>query len=256
MSAYYNENDAFAAAWLRELIARNLIAPGEVDDRSIEDVCADDLKGFTQCHMFAGIGGWSYALRLAGWPDDKPVWTGSCPCQPISGAGQRKGHADERHLWPAFYLLISECRPATIFGEQVAGPDGREWFAGVRADLEHLEHAVGAADLPAAGIKAPHIRARIFWVAHADCAGRNARNDEASKVGQGHTTEPKSDRGFWSRSQTHKDQNGLLWRFGSGAFPVAHGIPGRVGRLRGYGQAIVPQVGAKFIAAAREAAEL
>jgi DNA (cytosine-5)-methyltransferase 1 len=163
--AYYNDNDPFIAQWLRNLIARRLIAAGDVDERNICDVQINDVKEYTQCHFFAGIGGWSLALRLAGWHDDRPVWTGSCPCQPLSSAGQRQGHADERHLWPAFYRLIAECRPATIFGEQVASALGREWLAGVRADLEDLGYAVGAADLCAAGVGAPHIRQRLFWVA-------------------------------------------------------------------------------------------
>ena len=84
---YYNEHDAKAAAWMRELIKEGLIADGDVDERSIVDVQPGDLAGYTQCHWFAGIGGWSLALRLAGWPDDRPVWTGSCPCQPFSSAG-------------------------------------------------------------------------------------------------------------------------------------------------------------------------
>lgn len=71
MTAYYNEIDPFAAQWLRELIAAGLIAPGEVDERSIEDVRPDDLNGFVQCHFFAGIGIWSLALRMAGWPDGR-----------------------------------------------------------------------------------------------------------------------------------------------------------------------------------------
>lgn len=100
MPAYYNENDPYAAQWLRNLIAEKLIADGEVDDRSIAEVQPVDLLGFDQCHFFAGLGGWSYALRLAGWPDDKPVWTGSCPCQGESVAGKRLGANDQRHLWP------------------------------------------------------------------------------------------------------------------------------------------------------------
>jgi DNA (cytosine-5)-methyltransferase 1 len=88
--AYYNEIDPFAAAWLRELIKAGLIADGEVDERSIELVRPDDLRGFTQCHFFAGIGGWSYALRLAGWPDDRDVWTGSCPVSAVERGGQRR----------------------------------------------------------------------------------------------------------------------------------------------------------------------
>jgi DNA (cytosine-5)-methyltransferase 1 len=165
VTAYYNEFDPFAAAWLRELMADGLIAEGEVDERSILDVRPADLRGYDQCHFFAGIGGWPYALRLAGWPDDRPVWTGSCPCQPFSSAGKQKGHDDERHLWPAFYELIAECRPSAVFGEQVASKLGREWLAGVRADLEDARYAVGAADLCAAGVGAPHIRQRLFWVA-------------------------------------------------------------------------------------------
>ena len=121
MAAYYNEIDAGAAQWLRNLIAAGLIAPGDVDERSISDVRADDLVGYTQCHFFAGIGGWSYALRLAGWPDDRPVWTGSCPCQPFSSAGRGGGFADERHLWPHFRELVAKCRPPVLFGEQVEG---------------------------------------------------------------------------------------------------------------------------------------
>jgi len=64
MGAYYSEFDPFKAAWLRELIKRNLIAPGVVDERSIADVRADELMGYTQWHLFAGIGIWSYAARL------------------------------------------------------------------------------------------------------------------------------------------------------------------------------------------------
>ena len=79
MTAYYNEPEPYAAQWLRNLIAAGHIAAGDVDARDIQDV--DDLAGYTQCHFFAGVGGFSYALRLAGWPDDRPVWTGSCPAR-------------------------------------------------------------------------------------------------------------------------------------------------------------------------------
>ncbi len=171
MTAFYNENDPFAAQWLRNLITAGHIAPGVVDERSIEDVTPDDLRGFTQCHFFAGIGVWSLSLRRAGWPDDKPVWTGSCPCQPFSAAGKGNGFADERHLWPAFFHLISECKPGAIFGEQVASKDGLGWLDLVQTDLEATNYAVGAVDLCAAGFGAPHIRQRLFWVADSDNAG-------------------------------------------------------------------------------------
>ena len=120
MTAYYNEIDPFAAQWLRELIKQGHIADGVVDERSIEDVRPEELTAFSQCHFFAGIGVWSYALRQAGVPDDYRLWTGSAPCQPFSTAGKRKGSADERHLWPAFHRLIQACRPEIVMGEQVA----------------------------------------------------------------------------------------------------------------------------------------
>lgn len=169
MSAYYNENDPFAAQWLRNLIAAGLIAPGDVDERSIVDVKPDDLIGYSQAHFFAGIGGWSYALRLAGWPDDRPVWTGSCPCQPFSVAGKQKGFDDERHLWPVWKNLIAECRPATVFGEQVASAS--QWLGLVRSDLEAMEYAVGAMPIQAASAGADHLRDRFWFVAHAASAG-------------------------------------------------------------------------------------
>ncbi|NPD59325.1 DNA cytosine methyltransferase [Klebsiella aerogenes] len=167
-AAYYNEIDPFAAQWLRNLIAGGHIAPGEVDERSIEDVTPDDLRGFTQCHFFAGIGVWSHSLRLAGWPDDKPVWTGSCPCQPFSAAGKGDGFTDERHLWPHFFHLISECRPQHVFGEQVASGNANTWFDLVQADLEGVGYAFGLVPFTSAGIGAPHIRERAYWVANAN----------------------------------------------------------------------------------------
>ena len=292
MLAYYNEIDPYAAQWLRNLIAAGHIAPGDVDERSITEVQPDDLKGYTQCHFFAGIGGWSLALRLAGWPDDEPVWTGSCPCQPFSSAGQRKGIEDERHLWPEFYRLISECKPPVVFGEQVASKDGRSWLASVRADLETVGYAVGAADLCAAGVGAPHIRQRLWWVADANDARlerrRQSERERATERAAGPDgvvdglADAKSDRndgpiwdyqrqeisevvgrsadlselGSTSPPDSHwRDADWLHCRDGKwrpvepGTFPLAARLPGRVGRLRAYGNAIVPQVAAQFIGA-------
>ncbi|WP_080697321.1 DNA cytosine methyltransferase [Brucella intermedia] len=184
MTAYYNEFDSKAAAWLRELIKAGYIAPGDVDERSIVDIRPSDLIGYTQCHFFAGIGVWSYALRRAGWPDDRPVWTGSCPCQPFSAAGKGAGFTDERHLWPHFHWLIENCRPPVVFGEQVASKDGLGWLDLVQADLEGSGYASGAVDTCAAGFGAPHIRQRLYWVGkrleHAEGVGRLERRAEPS----------------------------------------------------------------------------
>lgn len=161
--AYYNELNRSAAAWLRELILEGHIAPGDVDERSIVDVKSSDLKGYGQCHFFAGIGGWSLALRRSNIPDDAPVWTGSCPCQPFSNAGKKKGLADERHLWPHFFRLIKECKPFITFGEQVSTAIRMGWLDRVFDDLESVGYETAASVLTASIVGAPHIRSRIFF---------------------------------------------------------------------------------------------
>jgi DNA (cytosine-5)-methyltransferase 1 len=195
LSAYYNEIEPYAAQWLRNLIKEGLIADGEVDTRSIVDVAPDDLRGFTQCHFFAGIGGWSHAFRLAGWPDDRPVWTGSCPCQPFSSAGKGAGQADERHLWPIFFDLIRACRPPVVMGEQVAAAVGKSWLDGVYADLEGIGYACGAAVVPACAVNAPHRRDRLWFVADANSWGQPlSLNNGERATGMG-SQQPSGDSG-------------------------------------------------------------
>ena len=350
MTHYYNEFDPFASKWLRKLFPA-----AEVDARSIEYVEPEDLVHKRRCHFFAGIGGWELALQLAGWPEDQEVWTGSCPCQPFSVAGAGEGEADERHLWPEFFRLIAERRPAIVFGEQVANAVGHGWLDGVFADLEGQNYACGAVVLGAHSAGAPHIRQRLFWVAdscstecgrrgessreyrgtlhasnrcgtgrQADADGWNSENgdlqrsgeqrqqsqDGGSVLGMGDSQSGRLGiNGSASGSCGHVDESGpaigladsigaRLERFTrdvagrnqpgridqgsyrptttsnaitawdafsliecsdgkprrippieSGIFPLADGVPNRVGRLRGYGNAIVPQVAAMFIRA-------
>ena len=164
MVAYYNENNPDAAEWLRNLIRDGLIAPGDVDERSIVDVKAEDVVGYRQRHWFAGIGGWSLACRIAGIPDDFRIDTGSCPCQPWSCTGKGRGTADSRHLWPDLLRLIVQCRPAVFVGEQVESRLGRQWLSGVRADLESVGYGMGGGVICA-------LRASARPVSGSDCTG-------------------------------------------------------------------------------------
>jgi DNA (cytosine-5)-methyltransferase 1 len=163
--AYYNEFDPKAAAWLRQLIKDGLIANGVVDERSITDVSADDIRGFNQVHWFAGIGGWSHSLRIAGVSDEYPVWTASLPCQPFSVAGSGKGKDDERHLLPHFLELVRQCKPDTIFGEQVEGAIRHGWLCDLQTTMEAEGYAVGHCVLGAHSVGSFHQRQRLYWVA-------------------------------------------------------------------------------------------
>lgn len=325
MTAYYNENDPFAAAWLRGLISAGLIAAGDVDERSITEVKADEIRNYTQHHFFAGIGGWSYALRLAMWPDDRPVFTGSCPCQPFSSAGKQSRQSDERHLWPHWNGIIRELRPAKIFGEQVASAVAAGWWDDVAFDLEAQSYTCASAVLPACAVGAPHRRDRLWFVAHSESeqhavAMRNGRDavgareaaperregaGQASGLGgiladadherfdpqaragfhdeeyhaeprgavgdavderleglaghgdgeEGREGEgrPAPASGFWGGQSWIECADGKARAVESRIPLLAHGVRNRVGLLRGFGNAIVPQLAAEFIMASEEA---
>lgn len=295
---YYNEFDKGAAAWLRELINAKLIPFGYVDERSITEVTASDVQGFTQCHFFAGIGGWSLALQLAGVPANTRLWTGSPPCQPFSTAGKQLGQFDERHLAPVFLNLVSKCRPPVLFGEQVAAAIGKSWMCDLQTHLEGEDYAVGFTVLPACGVGAPHKRDRLFFGSkllvhpddkHISSTGHNTRTSNFSgtsetsdqladtdserlqrewrdgysqgREGQNirqaglldgagfENNTTNSNHGFWSDADWLGCRDGKFRPVEPGTFPLANGIPARVGRLRGYGNAIVPQVAAEFVKA-------
>lgn len=247
MKAYYNDNNHHAAQWLRILISAGHIPAGDVDERSIVNVRPDDLRGYVQCHFFAGLGGWPLAARLAGVPDDCPLWTGSCPCQGISGLGSKDDNWTEWRVWRP---LIQQLRPPVIFGEQVAGGTGPRWLAGVRADLEADAYAVGGSNLPACCVAAPQERERLWFVALGYAEGERWRegirpfNPPArSWAAPGQSP--------WA-SEIVLGQDGLRRRIKPGTQFLAYGIPDRVADLRAFGNAIVPQVGAEFIRAAVE----
>lgn len=226
--SYYNDADPFVCEWVRNLIKRGLVPNGYVDCRSIRDVQPDDVREFVQCHWFCGIAGWSLALRLAGWPDDRPVWTGSCPCQPFSSAarGRNKRTSSRRHLWPEWHRLIRARRPRVVFGEQVA--QAVDWAAEVEDDLEGEGYGVRFADIPAGSVGADHIRQRLWLVGYTDRYSEpiGAVNAEAPWL-----------------SRRRGEPGGMV---------PADGVSGRVAQLRAFGNAIVPQVAAEFIGAVME----
>lgn len=334
-AAYYSEFDPFAAQWLRNLMSAGHIPQGEVDERDMRDVQPEELREFTQHHFFAGIGGWACALRLAGWPDDRPVLTGSPPCQPFSVAGKQHGKEDERHLAPHFLEMVRAIRPPVLFGEQVAAAVKKDtWLDDLLDELEDQDYATGAIVLPACGVSAPHIRQRIFFTGRlgdgfeqglerhtrhgyrgdepgrqqaqqsgsvaeasgacrlANMPGDHERGERQSGEGgerqgapggrcasgwmaepHGTGSQPGNETPKTTRHRYTSESTSWPGRYGpasppqagwdnpdwlfcrdgkwrpveSGTFPLADGVSGRVGRLRAYGNAIVPQVAAEVI---------
>ena len=290
MSSYYNDNDPYCADWLRSLIAEGLIPPGDVDERNITDVQGSDVAGYTQHHFFSGIGGWPLALQLAGWPSTRPVWTGSCPCQPFSSAGAGQAQADPRHLWPEWFRLIRECRPESIFGEQVAAAIGWGWLDGVSTDLEAEGYSIGSAVLGAHSLGAPHRRQRLYLVADASGGGRGQDRGNGELRAAGAEQPPRDSGesrqttdeeveggrraidqatgiGFWDNSEFVLCADGQARRVESGLLPLVDGVPFRLadGRtneaasraetIRGIGNAIIPPLAAEFIRAFMEGGE-
>lgn len=310
---YYNEFDPFAADWLRELIKAGEIPKGDIDDRSITEVRAYELKDYTQCHFFAGIGGWALALKQAGW-GDRPIWTGSCPCQPFSTAGQQKGLEDERHLWPTFYSLISKCKPTIVFGEQVAPAIGKGWLDVVFRDLERENYACGSVVFGAHSVGGPHIRQRLYWLADRQYRGQvshkqsegdgflvggsrtngraqqerrsggladnaSQRLERATRTGlreqksnqfnsrkanreerqtgsrlahSGNVVDKRAEpegKGFWKNWEWIPFRDSKRRPIEPGSFPLVDGVPNRMGRLRGYGNALCVPSAQKFIEA-------
>lgn len=243
---YYNEINKYCVKWLENLISAGVIAKGIVDSRPIEQVQMGDLNGFKQCHFFAGIGGWSYALRLAGFGDDQKCWTGSCPCQPFSTAGRQMGTEDKRHLWPEFKRLIDLGNPSIVFGEQVASKLGRDWLSDVRIDLEALGYEVGASDLCASSAGASHIRQRLYWMAYSRSKSMERLIEEWNNLRciEKEAFKLQRNRSLETRLPIHPDIVPNR--------PI-DGISRPVGIISAFGNAIVPQLAAKFIESSIEA---
>jgi DNA (cytosine-5)-methyltransferase 1 len=152
--------------------------------------------------------------------------TGGFPCQPFSVAGKRRGAADDRAIWPQMFRVINEARPAWVLGENVPGIIGME-LDNVLSDLEGIGYATRAFVIPACAVDARHRRDRLWIMANTGGerlagAGLESRIDK-TKTGFG-----TSDRCRWLPEPD--------------VGRVAHGIPRRVDRLKGLGNAIVPQV--------------
>lgn len=203
------------------------------------------------------------------------VLTGGYPCQPFSTAGRRAGKADDRHLWPAMRDVIQVVRPAWVIGENVSGHITLG-LDQVLSDLEGDGYAAQPFAIPACGVGAHHKRERVWILAHSLRIGSKRLRDEpnqSSATRQGRTDcetdcEPRIVADSISQRQSGQGQSGqrlrqkenperqanhalavsqpAVWLPEPELGRVANGIPDSLDRLKGLGNAIVPQVAEPF----------
>ena len=207
--------------------------------------------------------------------------TGGYPCQPFSQAGKRRGEEDDRHLWPAMFEIIRSCRPDWVLAENVAGHVSMG-LDEVLSDLEGEDYTVQPLIIPACAVDAPHRRDRVWIVAHSNNAGfrrvigemgekercktktgnqsssHTIYRSETGGVASANSTNSGCEfRGVFSENEKRQRSSGdalqyskrrkTVWHTEPDVGRVAHGVPSRVDRLRGLGNAIVPQVAYEII---------
>ena len=229
--------------------------------------------------LFSGIGGMDLGLERAGftvsWQVEKDAWCrrvlakhwpdvpryedvttltgeelepvdlicGGFPCQPVSVAGQQKGINDvDRWLWPHFGRLLRVLRPRYALVENVPGlltANGGHAFGEVIGDLADLGYDCEWDVISAADVGAPHLRKRVWIIgkmAHADSEGLEGVRGKRSDAGRENTS------GYFGSGCVGEQLNTEWWSIEPNVGRMAHGVPKRVDRLRGLGNAVVPQV--------------
>ena len=191
------------------------------------------------------------------------IITGGFPCQPFSVAGKKQGTNDDRHLWPEMFRIIQEFTPRWIIGENVKNitniQDGMV-FETVCTDLEREGYEVKAFNIPAAGVGAPHRRERIWIVAHSKSIEsdvgkgkqhqeererqlqiRGKNSDDANTNGE-RLQRHRSEYELRNSSEEEQTSGNSWWSVEPNVGRVANGVSGRVYRLKGLGNSIVPQI--------------
>ena len=198
-------------------------------------------------------------IKTINWQEVEPVdlVCGGFPCQPFSLAGKRRGKDDDRYLWPEVVRCLDTLRPTWFIGENVPGIINLA-LDQVCADLDGLGYQVWPVCVPACAVDAPHQRQRIWIIAHTTewwrCpADESFRTGSRGEIGDNATISNPLTFGQQEQRQSITDdsrrelarvrtKHGARWPSEPVIQRVAHGVPARVDRLKGLGNAVVPQV--------------
>lgn len=193
------------------------------------------------------------ALRLAGWPDDTPVWTASAPCQPFSTVGKRKGMLDDRHLWPVVDRLVQFRKPTVLLGEQVSQAIADGWLDAVFDGMERKGYACGASVLPATSANGSHVGPRCYFVCTIPGSGDGSSGPRTSlPIGGARPEWPRGPQDLRAVIDTPLQPGE---RHPQPIIRLDHdGLPASLvkSRTKGAGNAIYPPLAANFIAAVME----
>ena len=179
------------------------------------------------------------------------IISGGFPCQPFSVAGKRRGREDDRYIWPEMFRVIEAFRPTWVVGENVAGISSMALDT-VLADLENIGYAAGAFIIPACAVDAPHRRDRCAIVAYADGGGTMRRKRTLCTVegpgssGEnygGGTKEYGGEGGRTTKPRLDRMVDGFShWLDEPVNIPrIANGVKDCANRVKGLGNAVVPQ---------------
>ncbi|MCC6568201.1 MAG: DNA cytosine methyltransferase [Anaerolineales bacterium] len=204
-------------------------------------------------------------IRAVDWQAVEPVdlLCGGFPCQDISLAGKGAGLSGERSgLWFEYAKAIDALKPRYVLIENVAALRSRG-LDQVLGALAALGYDAEWHCIPACAVGAPHRRDRVWIVAHSSGTGGRARHQPQNAWAEiAHRSEPMADTSIkqrdrwlhWTCGWEREPQEALLDAGGGGreetwmSIPepllgrVAHGVSNRVDRLKGLGNAIVPQI--------------
>jgi DNA (cytosine-5)-methyltransferase 1 len=271
MTDLYHDIEPYCCSVLRHRIAQGDLPDGTVIEGDIKELRPDQLEGYRQIHLFAGIGGFALGLANAGF--SRPILTAGFPCQDISLAGKGAGiDGDRSVLWWETLAAINVVRPPVVLLENVAALL-RRGVDTVLGSLASVGYDAQWHCVPAAYVGALHRRDRIWIVAHP--SGQRRQQESRSSLGDEGQNEGRAEKGnnlvecdgqsggkgdvadaerkrgrLWNTKRENAKNAGEpspsadagRWAVEPNVGRVAHGIPKRVDRLRGLGNAVVPQV--------------
>lgn len=241
---FYNDNALYPCRVLDRHITEGTLPEGDIYYGDIEKIGRSILSHYHSHHLFAGIGGIPFGLRMGGWQDEWPILTAGFPCQPVSYAGKQLAQGDPRWLWPEVVRVLRVVRSPIVLLENTPGLLNRG-MEDVLRDLARCGYDAKWRVFSAYSVGAPHRRERVWVAAYAMEDSDGVRLEKSWEY-----------RAASYKRSTDTTPISSGWDIESDVDRVAHGLPNRVDRVKALGNAVVPQVVAALVPWILEEAKL